>query len=106
MAQVRGWRDWLALVAGIAMRPCSGARYVLVLTWQLGIARAGVIGAYLIGLGAALVTVTAALLSVWARDGAFAGLGTGRVARANPAIEPVVGAAPAVAATGPLPGSL
>jgi nickel/cobalt exporter len=101
-----GWRDGVALVAGIAMRPCSGALFVLVLTWQLGIALAGVIGAFVMGLGTGLVTVAAALLSVWAREGAFAGLGEGRLAQALPVVELAVGAVIAIAAIGLLLGSI
>jgi nickel/cobalt exporter len=106
VAQVTGWRDAAMLVAGIAMRPCSGALFVLILTWQLGIALAGVIGAFVMGLGTALVTMAVALLAVWAREGAFAGLGTGRVARALPFVELAVGALIAVAALGLLVQSL
>ena len=54
----------------------------------------------------ALVTVAAALLSVWLREGAFAGFGGARVARALPVIELTVGAVIAVAAIGLLVGSL
>lgn len=104
--RISGWRDGLALVAGIAMRPCSGALFVLVLTWQLGIAVAGVAGAFVMGLGTALVTVAAALLAVWAREGAFVGLGLGGVARAMPVIQLAVGVAIAVAAGGLLIASL
>jgi nickel/cobalt transporter (NicO) family protein len=104
--KVASWRDGLALVAGIALRPCSGALFVLVLTWQLGIALAGVVGAFVMGLGTALVTVGAALLSVWAREGALQGLGGGRFARALPVIEMTVGAVIAAAAIGLLLGSL
>lgn len=98
--RVGSFRDGLALVAGIAMRPCSGALFVLVLTWQLGIAAAGVAGAFVMGLGTALVTVAAALLAVWAREGAFTGLGSGGVARAMPVLQLAVGAVIAIAAGG------
>ncbi|CAN1572545.1 COG2215 ABC-type uncharacterized transport system, permease component [Paracoccaceae bacterium] len=104
--KVSGWRDAAVLIAGIAMRPCSGALFVLILTWQLGIALAGVVGAFVMGLGTALVTMATALLAVWAREGAFAGLGGGRVARALPLVELTVGALIAFAAGGLLLQSL
>jgi nickel/cobalt exporter len=98
--RVSGWRDAVLLVAGIAVRPCSGALIVLVLTWQLGIAVAGVVGAFVMGLGTALVTAGVALMAVWAREGALAGLGGGRFARAVPVLELVIGAVIATAALG------
>ncbi len=104
--KVSGWRDAAVLIAGIAMRPCSGALFVLILTWQLGIAQAGVVGAFVMGLGTALVTMAVALLAVWAREGAFAGMGTGRVAKALPFVELAVGALIAFAAGGLLLQSL
>ena len=104
--RVGSFRDGLALVLGIALRPCSGALFVLVLTWQLGIALAGVAGAFVMGLGTALVTVAAALLAVWAREGALSGLGSGAVARAMPLVQLAVGAVIAVAAGGLLIASL
>lgn len=96
--RVAGWRDAALLVAGIAVRPCSGALFVLVLTWQLGIALAGVVGAFVMGLGTALVTVAVALMAVWAREGALAGLGGGRLARVLPLLELTLGTAIALAA--------
>lgn len=98
--RVQGFRDGLALVAGIAMRPCSGALFVLILTWQLGIALAGVIGAFVMGFGTALVTVAAAALAVWAREGALSVLPGGQIARALPVIELCLGAIIAAAAFG------
>lgn len=106
VAEVKGWRDGVALVAGIAMRPCSGALFVLILTWQLGVALAGIVGAFVMGLGTALVTGGAAVLSVWAREGALLGLGGPRVARLMPLVELAVGAVIALAAIGLLIGSL
>jgi nickel/cobalt transporter (NicO) family protein len=106
VAEVRSFRDGLALVAGIALRPCSGALFVLVLTWQLGIAMAGVIGAFVMGLGTAMVTIAVAVMAVWARVGAFSILPEGRVARAVPVIELALGGVIAAAALGLLVQSL
>ncbi|MCX7286615.1 MAG: hypothetical protein NTW20_03385 [Rhodobacterales bacterium] len=106
VADITGWRDGLALVTGIAIRPCSGALFVLILTWQLGIGLAGVIGAFVMGLGTGLVTIGVALMAVWAREGAFAALPTGRVARAVPFVELALGGVITVAALGLLVGSV
>lgn len=100
VARLTGWRDAVLLVGGIAVRPCTGALFVLVLTWQLGIATAGVAGAFVMGIGTALVTVGVALMAVWAREGALVGLGIGRLQRALPAVELTLGALIAVAALG------
>ena len=104
VAQVKGWRDGLALVAGIALRPCTGALFVLILTWQLGVALAGVAGAFVMGLGTALVTCGTAVLSVWLREGAVYELGGGRIARVFPVVELAVGLVIAGAALGLLIG--
>ena len=106
MASISTFRDGVALVAGIAVRPCSGALFVLILTWQFGIAMAGVVGAFVMGFGTALVTVGVAVLAVWAREGAFAALPGGRIARAVPFVELALGGVIAVAALGLLAGSL
>jgi ABC-type nickel/cobalt efflux system permease component RcnA len=106
VAKVSGLRDGVMLVAGIAARPCSGALFVLILTWQLGIALAGVIGAFVMGLGTALVTIGVALMAVWTREGALASLPGRGVARALPLLELGVGGVIAVAALGLLLQSL
>ena len=104
---VSGLRDGLALIAGIALRPCSGALFLLILTWQLGIGAAGVAGAFAMGLGTATVTAAVALAAIWAREGALASLpGAGAAARALPWIEAVAGAVVALAALALLGRSL
>jgi len=90
--QLTGWRDAALLVAGIALRPCSGALFLLILTWQLGIGAAGVAGAFAMGLGVALVSVAVAVLAGWAREGALQRLSGGALARALPLAEALFGA--------------
>lgn len=95
---VQGWRDAAVLVGGIALRPCSGALFLLILTWQLGIGGAGVAGTFAMGLGTACVTLGVALLAVWAREGALAGLPGQSAARLLPWIEALAGVLIALAA--------
>ncbi|MCL4066005.1 hypothetical protein M3484_05435 [Pseudomonas sp. GX19020] len=69
VAAASGWREVLALVAGIALRPCTGALFLLILTWRLGIDGLGILGTIVMAAGTFLITALAATLAGLTRQG-------------------------------------
>ncbi len=86
-------RAALALIAGIAVRPCTGALFVLIITWQMGIGPLGVAGAFVMAFGTALITIAVGLAAAGLRGGLLAGLaGSTRLAQVASVVETLAGA--------------
>ncbi|SDY79732.1 nickel/cobalt transporter [Citreimonas salinaria] len=91
--QATGLREAAALVLGIAVRPCTGAIFLLVIAWQMEIRVAGAAAVVTMGLGTAMLTSLVAVSSVAARRIAVASTGTrGSVALAASSLQLLAGA--------------
>ena len=80
LASATSWRETTALIVGIAIRPCTGALFVLLITWQMGIIFAGIMGTLAMACGTALVTIASGLAASALRGGL---LGAGASSRAS-----------------------
>lgn len=98
VAQVQGWRDAVAVVLAVAIRPCTGALFVLILTYGMGIALAGIVGALVMGLGTAVLTLTVAWTAGSLRGGLIARLDGPAGLRAMACVEIFAGLAVALIA--------
>jgi nickel/cobalt exporter len=63
-----GWREQLAVVLAVGLRPCSGALIVLAFALSQGLLVAGMVAVLLMGLGTAITTGTLAALAVGAKS--------------------------------------
>ncbi|MFD0858325.1 nickel/cobalt transporter [Roseovarius aquimarinus] len=94
VARAHGLRATLALIGAVAVRPCTGALLLLVLTWQMGIPAAGVAGTLAMALGTGAVTVAVAVMAAFAREGALGSApGAAALTRVMPVMEITAGAA-------------
>ena len=76
-AALTGWRDGAALVASIAIRPCTGALFVLAIALRFDMFWTGALAVIAMGLGTAAFNLVVAWGGVAARRGALIGV-TGR----------------------------
>ncbi len=105
---LRGWRDAAALVAGIAIRPCTGAVMVLVIAWQTGLHMLGLGAVFAMALGTGAFTAMVALASVSVREASFSlsGSTAARLSLVAPALQLGAGGLILIFALGLLSASL
>ncbi|MEM8957696.1 MAG: hypothetical protein AAGC86_07770 [Pseudomonadota bacterium] len=85
-------RDAVLLIGSIAIRPCTGAIFLLVICWQMGIELAGAVAVITMGLGTAGLTGLVAISSVTARGVAvFSSDNLGLLRIARPSLELLAG---------------
>lgn len=71
LAETKNWREAAALLLGVALRPCTSALFLLILTWRLDLDLLGILGAFVMGAGTMMVTASAGLIAALMRRGVF-----------------------------------
>lgn len=67
VARVGSWRETMAIVLGVGLRPCSGAVLVLVFAMAQGIVPAGIVSAFAMAAGTAITVAAIAMLAAGAK---------------------------------------
>ncbi|WP_424964952.1 nickel/cobalt transporter [Dinoroseobacter sp. S375] len=103
----RNWRELLAVIGAVAIRPCTGALFVLILGLRLQITAAAIAGTFAMALGTASITIAVAILSTGLRESSLAAVGGwARARHLGSLLEVAAGLLVALLAWGLLRGAL
>lgn len=90
---VRNWRDAAMLIAGIGLRPCTGAVFVLVAAWRMNLIAVGAGAAFAMAVGTALFIAMVAVSASMARGATLFAAGAERAAFVVPVLQLFAGGA-------------
>ncbi|MEO1103099.1 MAG: hypothetical protein AAFW98_05125 [Pseudomonadota bacterium] len=90
---IRSWRDAAMLVAGIGLRPCTGAVFVLVAAWRMNLVWVGVAAAFAMALGTGAFISLVALSATSARGATLFAAGAQYARVAVPVLQMLAGVA-------------
>ena len=88
---VQSLSDLIVLVVAIAIRPCTGALFLLILTWRFDVFAAGIAGTFAMSLGTASVTIAIAIAATLFRTTTLWGMSDTKALRIIPTIEIAIG---------------
>ena len=90
---LRSWRDVVMLVVGIGLRPCTGAVFVLVAAWRMGLVWVGAGAAVAMALGTGAFISLVALSAAGARGATLFAAGASHARVLIPILQLVTGVA-------------
>ncbi|MEM8552478.1 MAG: hypothetical protein AAGF45_08850 [Pseudomonadota bacterium] len=93
VANLHSVRDALMLIIGIGLRPCTGAVFVLVAAWRLGLLEVGVFSAAAMAAGTGAFVSLVAISAVTARGATFLTAGAERARFLAPLLQLFAGVA-------------
>ena len=90
---IRTWRDAAVLIAGIGLRPCTGAVFVLVAAWRMDLLGIGALSAVAMALGTGAFVSLVAVSATTARGATLAATGLGNGGIVLPLLQVLAGGA-------------
>lgn len=90
---IRDWRDAAMLIAGIGLRPCTGAVFVLVAAWRMDLIAVGAASAFAMAVGTGAFISLVAISATTARSATLVAAGVRNAGLAVPILQLVAGIA-------------